>query len=111
MSWARHHHVTIAVDEGDRARKQLSQLFCLFRSHAWRSKKDLAMALHFVEEFFEARAWNVVLLTEEKRTVLSQQQCSQQQLKQNLRPWLGTQAVHVSIQPVLLILVMVDLDE
>jgi hypothetical protein len=70
----------------------------------------LMAALRFVECFPEAEAFNVILLTEEKRTIHHRPRCSRQSLLSELPNWLKLKEVHFFIRPLLSSVVMVDLD-
>ena len=71
---------------------------------------DKGVALQFLQCFPEAVAFNVTLLTEERRHVLSLPQCSRPHLLQNLGTWLGMTSCHFFIRPHMANLIMVDLD-
>ncbi len=70
-----------------------------------------AAALRFIDCFPEAAAWNVTLLTEEKRAIVAKPQCSRDALLKDLKGWLSMKAVHFFVRPLLNNVVMIDLDE
>ena len=67
-------------------------------------------AVQFLEAFPKAQAFNVILLTEEKRAIISRPQCSRALLLKELPGWLSMSAVHLFIRPLMANLIMVDLD-
>ena len=66
--------------------------------------------MQFLQAFPEAASFSVTLLTDEKRAVVHQAQCSAQNLHKNLPVWLGMKNVHFFIRPHMANLVLVDLD-
>ena len=69
-----------------------------------------ADALAFIEAFPEASAFNVCILTTEKRPVFSQSRCSRDFLLKHLAGWLALYPVHIFVRPVIPRLIMIDLD-
>ena len=55
---------------------------------------DHATALQFLQAFPEADAFNVTLLTEERRRIVNLPQCSRASLLKNLPTWLSMQSCH-----------------
>ena len=53
----------------------------------------LASALRFVDAFPETEAFNVTLLTEEKRSIIVKPQCSNATLLKELNTWLSMEAM------------------
>ena len=71
----------------------------------------MADAMHFIQAFPEAQAFNVVLTTEEKRGIISVSRCSRQELNRRLPVRMAMESVHFFIRPLLRGLVMLDLDK
>ncbi|OLP81866.1 hypothetical protein AK812_SmicGene37534 [Symbiodinium microadriaticum] len=67
-------------------------------------------ALEFLGLFPEAHAWNVSILSTDKRAVVYRPSCSRDVLRQNLPTWLSLHNTHFFIRPLLRTLVFLDLD-
>ena len=70
----------------------------------------LAAALTFLRSFPEAQSFNVLLLTTDKKPVLSRPQASQGLVHEELPRWLQMSSLHVFIRPNMGNLVLIDAD-
>ena len=71
---------------------------------------SMAASLHFLELFPECRAWDVVILDQQKKKLDGDPSMATATLRSKLSQWMALHNVHIFVRPLLGNLVFLDLD-